>query len=120
MIINNIHINKVTISMKGFIEMTEVYKIMMENPNLEFSIKYVRATNRGSLQKGSIKEVRLGLSPNVRKMAKGLVVTINKDSKRKYLHKDKWTLALYNYNKQRPESPLYSHVIEFEGQVVKH
>lgn len=105
---------------RNYIDMTEVYKIMMSNPNLEFNIKYVRATGRGEMKKGSIKEVRLGLSPNARKMAKGQKVEINEASKRKYLHKDKWTLNLYNYLKGRPETPLYSHVVEFEGQRVQH
>jgi len=106
--------------MKNSIEMTEVYTIMMSNPDLEFDLKYVRATGRGSMPKGSIKEVRLGLTPNARKMAKGRKVEVNTSSKRKYLHKDRWTMNLYNYKKRRPETPLYSHVIEFEGQLVEH
>ena len=106
--------------MSETIEMTEVYKIIMENPNLEFKVSYIRASGRGSMDKGSIKTVQLGLSPNSRKMAKGQKVEINEVSKRKYLHKDKWTLNLYNYLKGRPETPLYSHIIEFEGQKVQH
>lgn len=103
-----------------FIEMKEVYRIMMENPLSEFDLVYVRASKRGSAPEGSIKSVRLGLTPNARKKAKGKVVKVNAESKRTYLHKDKWTMSLYNYKKKRPETPLYSHVIGFNGMIVNH
>lgn len=93
------------------IEMVEVDRKIQENPKQKFVFKYVRATGK---HKGSIKEVQLGLPPN------SISKNKTKAEQRKYLHKDKWTMNLYNYKKNRPETPLYSHIIEFEGQLVKH
>lgn len=117
---NYLHIVKNIYIMSHFIEISEVYRIFIENPHLEFSIKYVRATGRGSQPKGSVKTTKLGVSPNVRKLAEGKKVEVNSETKRKYLHKDKWTMSLYDWKKQRPETPLYSHIIEFEGKKVLH
>lgn len=103
-----------------YIEMLEVYRTMLENPEKEYVIKYVRSTKRGSAQKGSIKTVKLGLTPYARKLATGEKANKPGTSNRKYLHKDKWTMNLYNWKKNRVETPLYSHIIEFDGKVVKH
>lgn len=91
------------------ISIGEVMRIIKEQPDGTFYIDFVRATGKN---KGSIKSIK---ASNTRKkqLTKGT-------SKRKYLHRDKWTVQLHDIEKDRPITPKYTHIIGFNGLKVIH
>lgn len=95
------------------IQIDEAIAKMHENPSKTYKIKYVRANRK---LKGTIKEGFLGVARSASSKKDYKKTT----SKRKYLFKDKWTLMLWNYDKGRIETPLFSHIIEFDNKKVIH
>lgn len=91
------------------IDAAVMMRIFEEFPYKVQEIEFIRAT--GPL-KGSIKSCKVTKIKPKTKTKTGV------KSKRKYLHKDKWTVPLFDVTAQRIVTPRFTNIIGFNGKKV--
>lgn len=91
------------------IHISEVTRVIQESPTNEHTLSFVRATGK---LKGSIKTCQVRKSVQ-RKKRQG-------KSRRKYDHKDHWTVPLWDVKANRIVTPRFTNIIEFNGKKVMH